>query len=115
MRTALAEAIAVALVLAVIAMAVSTRAQTLRCSDAMRVREATALGLRPLRVHARTLVAECGVLVTSVGVAAAVSLALGAASAPALLAASVLACATSGAVVGAVVRNAGVGGDADAT
>lgn len=113
-RTALAEAIAAALALAVIGLAASTRARALRWADRTRVSEATGLGISLVRTHARTAVAEGGVLVASVGVAVGAALALGAAWAPALVAASVIACATSIAVVRAVVRSTRDEGDADA-
>ncbi|GAA1493006.1 hypothetical protein [Curtobacterium herbarum] len=113
-RTALAEAIAAALVLAVIVMAASIRASALRWTDRTRVREATGLGIGLLRTHARTLVAEGGVLVASVAVAVGAALALGAPWVPALVAASVIAWATSIAVVRSVTRSAGHEGDPDA-
>jgi hypothetical protein len=112
-RTALAEAIAAALALAVTAMAVSLRAGALRWSDLARRREAAGLGIDPLRVHARTLVAEGVVTVASVVAAVGAAQGIGAAMAPALVTAAVVAVASSVAVW-AVVRRSGDEGAADA-
>lgn len=113
LRTALTEAVAAAVASAVTVMAVSVRLRAFRWSDTARVREAVRLGVHPVRVHARMLLAEGLVVAATVVVAATAAEGLGIGTLPTVSAAAVVACGTTVAVW-VLLRTTGSEGDEDA-
>jgi hypothetical protein len=110
-RTAAGEAGAASVAFVAVGMGVVVRVMALRWSDTQRVREATRLGIGPLRVHARLLLVEGVVVLVSVAAAPGVAHAAGSAPTPALTAALVVAGTTSIAVWTAVRKAGRDGGD----